>query len=618
MKRGIIWIMLSCLLIVSMLLASCTTSSTSATTIKTTIPTTITTPTIPKTTSTVVTTSKTNTTTTGNWWDKLGVPQYGGEIVLRLNKDITGWDPYQGESPLTVSFGWLEQLFTVDWTLDPAVFDYKMSYRSNEYVKGNLVETWEFTDPGTYVLHVRKGIHWQSISPANGRELTADDIAFHFHRLLGIGDGYTTPAPYWGTVAWTKSLISVTATDKSTIVFKWNTSNQEFINETFEAASVGVSIENPDAVKQWGDVNDWHHAIGTGPFILTDFVTSSSATLVKNTNYWGYDERYPQNKLPYVDRIKFLVIPDDATALAAMRTGKIDIMDQMSLNQALSMKKTNPEIMQIAVPIGNGITIDPRNDKAPYSDIRVRKALQLAIDLSTIAKTYYAGTADPSPLPLTSNFMKGWGWPYSQWPQDLKDEYGYNPTAAKKLLADAGFPNGFKTNIVVDNTSDLDLLQVVKSYFSAVGIDMEIRPMDTASFSAFTVTNHKNDALCQRNTGNLGLNVLPFRQLTRLMTGQPSNVGMVSDPVYDALYNKANAATTTDDVKKIVTDANKLVVQQHYEISLLQPNIFNLYQPWLNGYNAQFGVTGSTGPQLLFVFGARFWIDQNLKKSLGH
>jgi peptide/nickel transport system substrate-binding protein len=565
-----------------------------------------------------MTTSKPSTTTSGNWWDKLGVPQYGGEIVLRLNKDITGWDPYQGESPLTVSFGWLEQLFTVDWTLDPAIFDYKMSYRSNEYVKGNLVESWEFTDPGTYVLHVRKGIRWQNIAPANGREFTADDIAFHFHRLLGMGDGYTTPAPYWGTVAWTKSLISVATTDKYTVVFKWNTPNQEFINETFEAASVGVCIENPDAIKQWGDVNDWHHAIGTGPFILTDFVTSSSATLVKNSNYWGYDERYPQNKLPYVDRIKFLVIPDDATALAAMRTGKIDIMDQMSLNQALSMKKTNPEILQIAVPIGNGITIDPRNDKAPYNDIRVRKALQLAIDLSTIAKTYYAGTADPSPLPLTSNFMKGWGWPYSQWPQDLKDEYSYNPTAAKKLLADAGFPSGFKTNIVVDNTADLDLLQVVKSYFAAIGVDMEIRPMDTASLSAYTVTNHKNDALCQRNTGNLGLNVLPFRQLTRLMTGQPSNVGMVSDPAYDALYNKANAVTTTDDVKKIVTEANKLVVQQHYEISLLQPNIFNLYQPWLNGYNAQFGVTGSTGPQLLFVFGARFWVDQNLKKSMGH
>ena len=74
--------------------------------------------------------------------------------------------------------------------------------------------------------------------------------------------------------------------------------------------------------------------------------------------------------------------------------------------------------------------------------------------------------------------MKGWGFPYEEWPQDLKDEYAYNPTAAKKLLADAGYPNGFKTNVVADTAWDMDLLQIVKSYFADVGIDMEIRPME--------------------------------------------------------------------------------------------------------------------------------------------
>ena len=142
-------------------------------------------------------------------------------------------------------------------------------------------------------------------------------------------------------------------------------------------------IECPEAVKQWGNLNDWHHAIGTGPFILTDFVSGSSATLVKNPNYWGYDERYPQNQLPYVDTLKFLIIPDNATALAAMRTGKIDVMDGMSLQDAQSMKKTNPEILQIPIPGTDATSIDPRNDKAPFNDIRVREAMQMAIDLPT-------------------------------------------------------------------------------------------------------------------------------------------------------------------------------------------------------------------------------------------
>ena len=89
----------------------------------------------------------------------------------------------------------------------------------------------------------------------------------------------------------------------------------------------------PEAVKKWGDLSDWHHAIGTGPFILKDFISGSSATLIKNPDYWGHDERYPQNKLPYVDTIKYLIIPDDDAALEAMRAGKIDVMDVVSFNR---------------------------------------------------------------------------------------------------------------------------------------------------------------------------------------------------------------------------------------------------------------------------------------------
>ena len=111
-----------------------------------------------------------------------------------------------------------------------------------------------------------------------------------------------------------------------------------------------------------------------------------SATLVKNPNYWGHDERYPQNKLPYVDGVKYLIIPDEAKAIEALRAGKIDIVDQISPVQAQAMQKTNPEILQITHPDANAEAIEPRNDMAPFNDIRVRKAMQMAIDLPSIAK----------------------------------------------------------------------------------------------------------------------------------------------------------------------------------------------------------------------------------------
>ena len=212
-----------------------------------------------------------------------------------------------------------------------------------------------------------------------------------------------------------------------------------------------MCIENPEVVKKWGDTLDWHHAVGTGPFILKDFVADNHANLVRNPNYWGHDERYPQNKLPYIDKLRLMIIPDQKTTLAEMRAGRIDVADQISPVLAQEMRKTNPEILQIAIPQTAG-TIDPRHDKPPFNDVRVRKAMQMAIDLPGLAKTYYKGTVEPYPSTITARALKGWGFPYEEWPQDLKDEYAYNPKMAKKLLADAGYPDGFKTNIVA-NTS---------------------------------------------------------------------------------------------------------------------------------------------------------------------
>ena len=469
-------------------------------------------------------------------------------------------------------------------------------------------------------MHVRQGVHWQNIAPANGREFTADDIVYHFNRMLGIGGGFTTMDPYWvAATAWA-TVKSISATDKYTVVMKWTVPNEEYIYEEMMAPGCATSIENPEAVKQWGDLNDPKHAIGTGPFICTEFVSGSSLTMSRNPNYWGYDERYPKNQLPYVDKLNFLIIPDLATALAALRTGKVDVMDNVPNTQVQSVAKSNPEILQVAVNASAATyTVDPRNDLKPFSDIRVRQALQLAIDLPTIAKTYYNGKCSPDPSTATSNYMAGWGYPYSQWPQDLKDQYAYNPTQAKQLLSDAGYPNGFNTDCVADNSSDLDLLQIVKSYFAAIGVNMTIQTMDPAAWVNYVSVGHNNTGLAVRANGNLGFSYAPFIQFLRYQPGNQANYMNVNDPVWTGALNQAYAATTVDQVKQVLTNADKEVAQQHYVISLLQPPAYSLCQPWLKGFNAQYGATwGYGGVQLLWYYDARYWVDQNLKKSMGH
>ncbi len=552
------------------------------------------------------------------WWNKLGKPQYGDEMVIRASRNIVNFDPYFDETLTSIYGAWLERLVTDDWTIDPVEWDYRIAWHPSRYQKGNLAESWEFPDPATHVIHLRKGIHWQDIPPANGREFTSDDVIFHYNRLFGLGSGFTKPSPFRNTDIRMQDLISITAPDKYTVVFKFKTPNPEFIMETLHNVGLAQCLENPDAVKKWGDVVDWHHAIGTGPFILKDFVPDNSATLVKNLIYWGYDERYPQNKLPYLDKLKFLIVPDETAAIEAMRAGKIDIMNRISIKQAQAIRKTNPEISQIPSTVGPTITLQPRNDKEPYNDLRVRKALQMAIDLPAIAESYYGGSAEPYPDTLTNRDVKGWGFPYEQWPQDLKDEYAYNPLAAKKFLADAGYPNGFKTNVIADVDGDMELLQIIKSYFADIGVDMEVRPMQTAAWATFVAIEHKHDQLIYRPYGPLGQTYAPLRAITRFQTGYSANFTMVSDPVFDSFYSQALAANTESQLKQVLRDANERVARQHYAISLLLPVRYSLCQPWLKGFNAQIHSTweGAGGPSMLSFYGARFWVDQDIKKSM--
>ena len=141
--------------------------------------------------------------------------------------------------------------------------------------------------------------------------------------------------------------------------------------------------------------------------------------------------------------------------------------------------------------------------------------------------------------------------------------------------------------------------------------------MDTASWTSYVMTNHKADALVMRGTGSLGQTQAPTSQLNRMRTGVSYNYLMISDPVIDTNYANAMVATDPNVILQILESENEYLAKQHYAISLLTTVGYSLCQPWLKGYNAQQQSTGNNAVNIGF-YGARYWIDQRLKTSLGH
>ena len=547
-------------------------------------------------------------------------PEYGGTLTYATGTSAVLVDGFLVFGAFTTQAGVTEKLGIARWEINRDEFSLRKTYVPVSVIGGSLAESWELPDSNTYVFHIREGVRWHDKAPMNGRELTAEDVVFNWHRMVGMGE-FTAAG---GSPIQTLKDIpfeSITATDRYTVVFK-TTGPQSGLMHTL-LVHHSFYVYPPEVIEEHGDVQDWRNSVGTGPYMLTDIVEGSSYTWTKNPDYWGFDEKYPQNRLPYIDELTALLIKDPATIDAGLRSGTLDFIGLpggghvRSIDRADTLSKSNPELelTEFAQRAENAFTF--KLMEPPFNDVNVRIAMQLAIDLETINNTYYKGYAITTPYTKLGGAHVGFNLPFDEWPDDVKEEYTYNPQRAEQLLDEAGYPRGadgvrFKTSAMVVDTWDTDYVQLAATYFGAIGVDVEINVVDRPAYLAATgELNYEGMFVNIAARDAAAMDVVKDYSSSQL--GNTNRTGL-NDPIYDAMFDAAKAAVTEEEQARLVREIDLYLARNHFLVWSPEPPWFNVNQPWIKGYNGEVDLGWGDRPTIF----SRIWIDQDLKQKLGN
>lgn len=352
------------------------------------------------------------------------------EIRVRINDDPDFLDPHLATA--SISFQMILNMF--EGLFIP---------QSDGSLTPGIAESYEVSDDGlTYTFKIRQGVKFHDGSP-----LTIDDIVYTFERIMGLNGGEKLKATF-------DSVTSIDAPDDATFVMTLKEPNSNFLY-SLTALQSGIVPKSND-----GKHND--HPIGTGPFAYVNYSPGVSLELKKHEDYW-------QEGLPHLDNVEFVFQSDDQAAVMSLIAGEVDVtgvpghrVPEVEGDFNISHQNNNSSLI---------ITFN--QEKEPFTDLKVRQAINLAISKQDIIDSVFYGYATQ----LGSNMSPAMGDYYLD---GLQDVYSRDVEKAKQLLAEAGYPDGFKTKITVSSHNDIysSIAQIAVENLKEIGIDVEIEVVE--------------------------------------------------------------------------------------------------------------------------------------------
>jgi len=419
--------------------------------------------------------------------------QSRSDLTLGMSVEPSGLDP-TAAAPVAIG--------QVVWQ---NLFEGLVSITKDGKIQPQLAESWDISDDGlTYTFNMRDNVTFQ-----NGKKFNAETAKYSIDRILKADSINPQKNLY-------QAIETATALDSDTLVLTLSTPSSDLLYWLGFPAAVMVEPSS--------EATNATNPIGTGPFKLLNWKKGNQLTLIKNNNYWS--------EQPKLDKVTFRFISDPQAQAAALNSGGIDAMPQFQAPELVNQFKQNSAFATVIGTTSMEVVAGMNNAKKPFNDVRVRQAMMMAIDRQAIINATNEGFGTP----IGSHFS-----PSNASYEDLTGVLPYDPTKAKQLLSEAGYPNGFTFTMKMPTLTYAErAAEIMQAYYAMIGVTMVL---ESSEFPAKWVQDVFKDT-------NYDMTIVGH--------AEPLDISIYARHPYYFNYNNPDFDQTTTDISNAKSDAERL------------------------------------------------------------